>query len=196
MRDRFSACPQALRDMGDITTDPLEAQLERFAADRDYWDPPEGVGEDRDVRTVSYASAKGSGRGSMAPVQFANREDVWGGGLRRMTSGSVGPRREDEHHYATRYVPIGFGRYVPPTINSEDYRFYQLAGWRVAVPRSAAGPVARALLLRMYQYGPEAAGYARMGDTLVPALLGPGDRQTLAETESRLGSARLKYPLQ
>lgn len=196
MYDEATACPRALLGMGDTTSEPLGAQLERFAADRDYWDPPEDEGLDRDVRAVSYASAKGSGRDSMVPAQSTNREDVWGGGLLRVTSGGVGPRREDEHHYAPRHVPIGFGRYTPPTVDPGDYRFYRSAGWRVAVPRETAPPTVRALLHRIYHYGPGAAGYVRMGDTLVPAILGPGDRQTLAETESRLGSAGLEYPLQ
>lgn len=97
-----------------------------------------------------------------------------------MVDGGVGPRREDEHYHAPRYVPIGFARYESPVLDPGDYAFYQLAAWRVAVPRSSAGPAARALLRRIYEHGPASAGYARVGDTLVPAILGSGDRRTLA----------------
>jgi hypothetical protein len=189
------ACPPWLRNMGQAFDDPLESTLEGFKADKSYWEEPEDHGADRDTRSLLYASAKAAGREAMAPVQFTNREDVWGGGLRRMTSGGVGPRREDEHYYAPRYTPVGFARYVDPTIDPADYTYYLLSGWRVAVPRTVPGPAIRALLLRIYQYGPGAVGYARLGDTLVPAILGPGDRQTLAESESRYGPASRKYPL-
>lgn len=192
------ACPPWLRNMGQAFDDPLESTLKGFKADKSYWEElPEGQdhGADRDTRSLLYASAKAAGREAMAPVQFTNREDVWGGGLRRMTSGGVGPRREDEHYYAPRYTPVGFARYVDPTIDPADYTYYLLSGWRVAVPRTVPGPAIRALLLRIYQYGPGAVGYARLGDTLVPAILGPGDRQTLAESESRYGPASRKYPL-
>lgn len=188
------ACPPWLREMGSAFDEPYDSALEEFKADKTYWDPPEDDGADRDTRALQYASAKGAGRNAMAPVQFTNREDAWGGGLRRMVTGGVGPRREDEHYYAPRYVPIGWARYVSPVIDPADYRYYRLAGWRIAVPRTIPGPAVRALLLRIYQYGPQSSGYARLGDTLVPAILGPGDRQTLAETESRYGPISRKYP--
>ena len=174
----------------------LEPVLKKFVSDREYWEEERKDPEnDWDTRSFTCAGTRGAGRQAMAPVQFTNREDIWGGGLRRMTSGGVGPRREDEHYYAPRYVPIGFGRYKSPLVDPDDYTYHLLSGWRVAVPRTVPGPAVRALLLRLYQYGPQSAGYVRLGDTLVPALLGPGDRQTLAESESRFDAAARGYPL-
>jgi hypothetical protein len=181
--------------MGQAFDDPLASTLESFKADRAYWDPPEDRGPDRDTRALALAGAKAAGRAAKVPAPFMNRADAWGGGLRRMTSGGVGPRREDEHYYAPRYVPVGFARYEDPTVDPDDYTYYLLSGWRVAVPRTVPGPAVRATLLRIYQYGPQSAGYARLGDTIVPAILGPGDRQTLAETSTRYGAATRKYPL-
>lgn len=208
-----ASCPAWLRDMGQAFDDPLESTLESFVADKANWaedgEGPGGgadAGGDRDARARARAHAAGAGRAAQVPVPLTNRTDVWGGGLRRMTVGDVGPRRddgprraparrEDEHYYAPRYVPVGFARYVDPTVDPADYTFYLLSGWRVAVPRTVPSPAVGDLLRRIYRYGPGSAGYARLGDTLVPALLGPGDRQTLAGSESRLGPSSQKYPL-
>ncbi len=152
---------------------------------------------DRDERVLAASSSRGIGLGAAVPAQIQNRADVWGGGLRRMTSccadGSCGPQREDEHYYAPRYVPVGFGAYDSPNLDPMDYIYYRMSGWRVAVPRTTPGPAVRALLLRIYQHGPESAGYARTGSTLVPAALGPGDRRLLAQVEPQYGSTSRKY---
>lgn len=190
------SCPKWLRDMGDAFDDPLASALESFTADKSYWEDDAPDGDDRDSRTLTTATARAVGREHMAAASgIANREDVWGGGLRRMTSGSVGPRREDEHYYSARYVPVGFARYQDPTVDPNDYKYYQLSGWRVAVPWNTPGPAVQALLARIYTYGPQSAGYARLGDTIVPAILSPGDRQTLAESTTRYGPASRKYPM-
>ena len=106
---------------------------------------------------------------------------AWGGALRRMQSVGLGPSREDDHKFVSvpgRYVPIGFARYVAPVIDPSHYEYYRVAGWRVAVPRSVPGFRTRDLLYRIYYYGPASAGYVRLGDTLVPAIMEPGDRMT------------------
>jgi hypothetical protein len=77
---------------------------------------------------------------------------------------------------------VGFGRYLSPVVDANDYEYFRVAGWRVAVPRSTPGIRTKDLLSRIYNYGPQSAGYVRLGDTLVPAILGPGDRATLAGT--------------
>lgn len=174
-----------------------QSAVEKFVADKSYWEPPPEPRNDRDARVMGQAQsrAKGAAESVAAFVPtFENREDAWGGGLRRMVRGGIGPRREDEHYYAARYVPVGFARYASPTVNPADYLYYPLSGWRVAVPRTTPGPEIRALLARIYWYGPKSAGYARLGDTIVPALLSPGDRQTLAQTSTRFGPAGRKYP--
>jgi len=190
-----TACPPWLRHMGRLSAPPLQSTLERFVSDKKYWSPQPSPGNQRDEWYMRQAIVKAQGREKMTPPPFTNRSDVWGGGLRRMVRGSVGPRREDAHYYAPRYVPIGFARYQDPTVDPADYTYYQLSGWRVAVPRTVPGPQVRALLLRIYQYGPASAGYARLGDTIVPAILNAGDRQTLATSESRYGPISRKYPL-
>jgi len=167
--------------MGQAFGDPLESTLEGFVSDacrEERSEAEQNDAADRDARFLSYASAKGAGRKALAPVQSTSRENLWGGGLRRMTSSGVGPRREDEH----RYVSVGFARYLDPAVDPAGYAYYPFSGWRVAVPRTISGPAVWALFLQMSRYGPESAGYARLGDTLVPAVLGPGDRQRLAES--------------
>lgn len=185
------SCPAWLQSKS--FDDPLQSALEGFVSAESADD--DASAPDRDSRALEYAAVKAAGRETQAPAQFVNRADVWGGGLRRMVEGGVGPRREDEHYYAPRYVPIGFARYEDPNVDPADYTYYLLGGSRVAIPRTVPGPEVRALLLRIYRYGPRAAGYARLGGTLVPAILEPGDRQTLAQTETRYGPASRKYPL-
>jgi len=139
---------------------------------------------DRDTRVMHYASVKGAGRERMAPMTpGGHRDTAWGGSLRRVADIGVGPSREDETRLASipgRYVPIGFARYVSSGVNPYDYGYYHVAGWRVAVPHDEAD--VRDLLRRIFYQGPQAAGYVRLGDTLVPAILGPGDRMTLSES--------------
>ncbi len=193
------ACAQAAEES--LFSDPLASTLESFVGDREYWQggeasgapADENPGGDRDERAVRAASFRGSSLQAATP-QFMNREDMWGGGLRRMLAEDTIPRREDEFWYAPNYVPIGFARYQSPIVDPADYNYYQMAGWRVAIPRDVPSPERHDLLRRIYAYGPQAAGYARLGDAIVPAILGPGDRQTLAETESRYGPIALKYP--
>ena len=165
------SCPPWLCSMGKAFDDPLESILKGFISDKAYWEEPEDHMADRNTRSIRYASVKGVGREAMAPIQFTNHEILWGGGLRRATSGGVGPRREDEHYYVSRDKD--------PTVNPVDYVYYFLPGLRVAVPKTVPNPDVQVLLFRIYQYGPKSMGYARIGDTLVPAILGSSDRQTL-----------------
>jgi len=173
---------------------PDEA-LASAIADKTYWEVPNDEAADRDTRAMRFASHAGETREAMAPAQYGNRSDVFGGGLRRMTDAEVGRhlRSEDPHFHAPRYVPVGFSSYHSPVVDPADYRYYQMASWRVAVPRSLPDPSVRDLLHRIYRHGPGSVGYVRLGDTLVPQTLGPGDRQTLAESASRYGDYAGKY---
>lgn len=150
-------------------------------------DDDEDGGPDRDSAAMRNASARGAGRESMLPGLPGGGNGVaWGGSLRRMTdSGPLAPSREDEMRLTDipgRYVPTGYARYTSPVVNPWDYTYYRVAGWRVAVPRATPGMRVRDLLYRIEYFGPQSAGYARVGDTLVPAILGPGDRATLANS--------------
>lgn len=140
---------------------------------------------DRDTRTMHYASKKGAGRQIMEPQTPGRHRGVaWGGALRRMSDVGLTHSRQDEARLESipgRYVPIGYARYISPTIDPSAYKYYYMAGWRVAVPRTTSEAHVKQLLLRIFHYGPQSAGYVRIGDTLVPAMLDPGNRAALAE---------------
>lgn len=141
---------------------------------KDFYNKEKDEDEDeRDEKAMENVAIRAHG------YDHPNPNISWGGGTRRMVHSETGFRKEDEHYKAPRYVPIGFDDYERPTIDPADYAFYYLAGWRVAVPIGYPAPAVKALLLRIYKYGPQSSGYARIGDTLVPAILGPGDRKTL-----------------
>jgi len=197
------SCPAWLRNLGTLegmsgrgSDTPLQKALDSFVRGEkgDTGETRRDTGDEtrerRDRRALRAVGARGRGRETMVPSVpgFMNRRDAWGGGLRRMVLGGTGPRREDAHYHAPRYVPIGFARYQSPVVNPADYQFYRISGWRVAVSRATPGVRVRDLLMRIYRYGPESAGYARLGDTLVPAILSPGDRKTLVGTATTYGN--------
>lgn len=196
-------CPQK----ADLFEDPLAAAVAGFVSDADA---PPACSADRDAIGMRAACARGRSLMGRVP-RVMNRNEVWGGGLRRLVeTPMVAPPERGPAYAGTdedalvdpegvfyrppRYVPVGFARYVSPVVDPGDYNFYNLSAWRVAIPRSTCGPEVRNILNRILQYGPQSVGYARIGDTLVPARLGPGDRQTLAETEPRSGPVSRKYP--
>jgi len=159
----------------------------RASPESGAWRSSEGGDHtDRDDRMMRYAASRGAGREKMTPyTPGGHRDRAWGGALRRMADATLAPSRQDEHRYVSipgRYVPVGFARYVSPLIDPYDYEYYRIAGWRVAVPRSIPGDRVRDLLYRIFYYGPQSAGYVRLGDTLVPAILSTGDRMTLSQT--------------
>jgi hypothetical protein len=143
--------------------------------------------------------ALGMARKKQATAKDVNTKCVPGYGkspaLRRMTDLAVMPGRDDEDRRVAvpgRYVPVGFARYVSPVVSQLDYKVYRITGgWRVMIPRKAPSWAAFGLLQKVYKYGPGSAGFARVGDTLVPAILGPGDRMTLAQS----AIAAEEYPL-
>lgn len=141
---------------------------------------------DRDARVLRHVTQKGSTRRTLEPkTPGGHRDTAWGGAMRNMSEIHTGPAREDELRAGAvpgRYVPIGFARYVAPLVDPSDYEFYRVAGWRVAVPRTTSGLRVKELLYRIFYYGPQSAGYVRLGDSLVPAILSPGDRMTIAQS--------------
>ncbi len=151
----------------------------------------------RDERFLSFARHKG--RAASAAVQSKTPGGKGGAALRRIPSMDLAPSRQDMSALAakrllgaktdasagassTRTVPIGFAKYKSPIVNPLMYNFYHIAGWRVAVPRALDSLRTNLLLQRMYRYGPESAGYVRLGDTLVPAILSTGDRMSLTQS--------------
>lgn len=147
------------------------------------WREPDSdpeVALDRDARATRYAASKAAGREKLAPRMPGGEH---GGGLRRMIVANVSPTPMCERPVLVpgRYVPVGFARYVSPLADPLDYEYYRLSGWRVAVPRAMPGERVRDLLYRIYHWGPSSAGYVRLGDALVPAILSPGDRMTVSQ---------------
>lgn len=142
--------------------------------------------DSRDERFLMQATGRGAVlKKGTKPLTGGRKPVAWGGALRRMLSVGLAPSREDEASFISlpgRYVPVGFARYVSPLIDPSHWEMYRVAGWRVAVPRSVPGFRVRDLLYRIFYYGPLSAGYLRVGDTLVPAILEPGDRMLLAQS--------------
>ncbi len=158
---------------------------------------------------MRYAAARGAGRTALEPVTPGGHRDcIWGGSISRLEDlarWTGGPQYENAgyldaealhyaglhcaercaglhgagmgpHPSARGYIPLGYARRRAAGVDPRAYAYYQ--GERVAVPR---GLEARALLHRIAEGGPQWAGYAREGDTLVPAHLGPGDRKALSQ---------------
>jgi len=153
-------------------------------------DDDDSTENDRDERVLQRSATSAAGRRQLAAPGIregmspgCHHGFAWGGALRRMTDFTMGPIREDGYRFTAdpgRFVPVGFARYVSPQISPADFEYYRLAGWRVAVPRAVPGLMVGTLLERIFLHGPQSAGYVRLGDTLVPAALGPGDRSLLA----------------
>jgi hypothetical protein len=172
------SCPAWLMKMGDLQTPPLTDALESFVADRSNWaDEAEAEpGGDRDARYLRALHRPASGR-----------ETMHGGALARHTHTYVAPHREDRHgnrrYVAPRYVPIGFARFSYPGIDPQAYTFIHTFGgmWRVAIPAGSTDQHRAWVLAQIARLGPQGAGFVYVGDTLVPASLGPGDQWTLAQ---------------
>ena len=78
------------------------------------------------------------------------------------------------------HIPLGFARYRDSALDVNDYRFYVVGGWRVAVRRSMTEQETHELLKTIFREGPRPAGYVVVGDTMVPWNLTVGERRTLA----------------
>ena len=115
-------------------------------------------------------------RGAVEARAF--REDMVSGPIFR--SDWPAPRPDTSPAVIGRSVPVGFARYVSPVIDLGDYEFRRLAAWRVAIPRRLPALRANILMRRIWNEGPAAAGYVRIGGTLVPRGLGPGSRNALS----------------
>lgn len=115
-----------------------------------------------------------------APRGPRRSEGAWTTQAMRNMDAILPPSRQD----ATQPVPWGFGKYIPPTINPADYNYFQAGAWRIAVPRGTDPQKRHDLVTLIFNYGPKAAGYVQVGDTLVPWRLSPGDRQMLASVGS------------
>ena len=107
--------------------------------------------------------------------------------LRAMLETSIEPNILNEYislDIEGRSLPMGFAEYVDPTITPLNYNYYYIPGWRVAIPQVIPMEQVNNLLNAIFYRGPEPAGFVRIGDTLVPAMLDPGARMELAQASS------------
>jgi len=175
-----------------IYTNP-DAALRQFAADtlasnqreKSVSSCQESSRATREAMAVRCAAARARGRERLVPQvgsMFAFRENAHGGSMARMCSAPLPARSRED----ARSVPLGYARLdYGPAVNPLDYLFVRHpSGWRVAIPKVARAHTAK-IMAQITNGGPRAAGYVRVGDTLVPARLSPSDRRGLAQVASR-----------
>ena len=105
--------------------------------------------------------------------------------LRSMLETSIEPTILNEYtsiDIEGKSLPIGFAEYVDTTITPLNYNFYFISGWRVIIPRVIPTNQVNNILNTIQYKGPRAAGFVRIGDSLVPAMLSAGERMALAQT--------------
>ena len=133
----------------------------------------------RDDKSVNFKRSKTSSINRNFP------QYNYDSSLRKMLETSIEPTILNEYlslDIKGRSLPIGFAEYVDNTIQPLNYNFYYIPGWRIAIPRSIPMDQVDSILNSIFYQGPEPSGFVRIGDTLVPAMLGPGDRMALAQT--------------
>jgi len=129
---------------------------------------------DRDARAL---------RMGMRPTGGRERQPI---GLRGMhgdmppTFGEHALRWGSGAESAPGHMPAEFARFKVPDVDPKEYRIMFAGPWRVVVPKRVGPQHWMALANKIYRHGPQSVGYVVVGDTMVPAQLGPGDRQTLA----------------
>jgi len=102
-----------------------------------------------------------------------------GCGARRDTPGCAGLGNCGEY-YSPFPVALGYAAYVSPTTSPAFFTTAYLGPWRVAVPAAYDYEESNQLLERINAAGPQAAGYRRFGNTLVPAYLDAVGRRRVA----------------
>lgn len=147
-------------------------------ADADNCDCDES--SSRDDRAITGMCARGNGISRRAPTSSGGAY-AWGGAISRVTEVMFAPSREDDveddRHGA--HLPFGFAGYKSLAPPVDNYVFRRAGQWRIAVPGSMGPGTVNLLVAKVMAQGPQAAGYVRIGDTLVPDSLGPGARAAL-----------------
>lgn len=138
------------------------------------------VSSSRDDRALVSSCARGAGIARHAPTHSGGAY-AWGGAISRVSEVTLAPSRDDESvSIHGSHIPIGFAKYKPLGLKISDYHYRRAGQWRVAVRQAWSGPYVDSLIARIMKHGPQAAGYVRMGDTLVPDYFEPSDRAALA----------------
>jgi hypothetical protein len=117
---------------------------------------------------------------------FPTKGDASGGAMRKMVAVDAIPFNSLE---AVR-VPAKFGafRQQHPTSELGNYYYFEPADrvpWRVVIPKQETWVGALARLRMLRNRGPQGAGFARVGDTLVPRYLSPVAQRALAQVQLR-----------
>ena len=135
--------------------------------------------DSRDYRAMQFSCSKTSAKNKSTPT-LRNYDSS----LRNMLETSIEPSIANDYvslDVSGRHIPLGFAAYVEPNINPLNYNFYYIPGWTIAIPRAIPMNQVNNILNMILYQGPESVGYIRMGDTMVPAVLSPGDRMSLAQ---------------
>lgn len=159
-----NACPSQLEDIDQPFETPLAPTLNKYTTGERFSSKEEPDGQDEQI--ISYNNKKQKREFPQTPSLRAlvEKEDQY----------------LSDNYQPPRHVPIGFADRSAPMVNPYDYISYNLSGWRVAIPREHSTP--ENILQQIYKYGPSRVGYVRVGDTLVPEILTPGERQTLVQS--------------
>jgi hypothetical protein len=135
----------------------------------------------RDDRALVGARARGAGIARGGAPTFSGGAYAWGGALNRVSEAPLAPAREDElSSIHGRRIPIGYAQYQSMTPDVGAYTYVNAGGWRIAVPNSLGDARSKALVSAILAQGPQAVGYIRMGDTLMPGSLEPVERAALS----------------
>ena len=145
--------------------------------DQDSQNDQDNTQNSRDDNSTRFNSHKSNNTNSNFP-----RYD-YDTSLRAMLETAIEPTILNEYISLDIYgrsLPIGFAEYVDDTITPLNYNYYFIPGWRVAIPRVIPMNQVSNILNTIFYKGPEPAGFVRIGDTLVPAMLDSGERMALA----------------
>ena len=124
--------------------------------------------------------ARGAGIARRAPTSSGGSY-AWGGAISRVTEVVLAPSREDgvDDDIRGAHLPVGFASYKSISPLVDDMVFRRAGQWRIAVSGSMGPGTLNLLVAKIMAQGPQAAGYVRIGDTLVPNYLGASARAAL-----------------
>jgi len=140
----------------------------------------------RDDRAITGMCSRGAGISRRAPTSSGGSY-AWGGAISRVTEVVFAPSREDDVNDDLHgaHLPFGFANYKPISPSVDDFVFWRAGQWRIAVSSSMGPGTLNLLVAKIMAQGPQAAGYVRIGDTLVPDYLGASARAALLGAPTR-----------
>jgi hypothetical protein len=138
------------------------------------------TGERRSLDNVAFSMSRRR-VGARAPDQRRTviNEALYGGQRESQIRKTGQVEHETDDLSGTR-IPLGYARFRESTLDVNDYKFFVIGGWRVAINRNNNDRKTHELLKTIFREGPRPAGYVVVGDTMVPWELTVGERHTLA----------------